>query len=105
MERQKISVIFPYFMKGLSKSEQKWFAIMRIITRCVIYDERMKGKSGGGYIMSDKICSSADKVLEVFLENAPMDTSHHRMVKQQNKCGYGLQGVCCRLCSNGPCRL
>ncbi|MBP0058449.1 carbon monoxide dehydrogenase, partial [Anaerobutyricum soehngenii] len=30
---------------------------------------------------------------------------HHRMVKQQNKCGYGLQGVCCRLCSNGPCRL
>lgn len=41
--------------------------------------------------MSDKICSSADKVLEVFLENAPMDTSHHRMVKQQNKCGYGLQ--------------
>ena len=51
--------------------------------------------------MSDKICSSADKVLEVFLENAPMDTSHHRMVKQQNKCGYGLQGVCCRLCSNG----
>ena len=60
----------------------------------------MKGKSGGGYIMSDKICSSADKVLEVFLENAPMDTSHHRMVKQQNKCGYGLQGVCCRLCSN-----
>ena len=80
-------------MKGLSKSEQRWFAIMRIITRCVIYDERMKGKSGGGYIMSDKICSSADKVLEVFLENAPMDTSHHRMVKQQNKCGYGLQGL------------
>ena len=83
-EKTKISVIFPYFMKGLSKSEWSWFAIMRIITRCVIYDERMKGKSGGGYIMSDKICSSADKVLEVFLENAPMDTSHHRMVKQQN---------------------
>ena len=55
--------------------------------------------------MADKTCSSADKVLEVFLENAPMDTSHHRMVKQQNKCGYGLQGICCRLCSNGPCRL
>ena len=25
--------------------------------------------------MADKICSSADKVLEVFLENALMDTS------------------------------
>lgn len=21
------------------------------------------------------------------------------------KCGFGLQGVCCRLCSNGPCRI
>lgn len=21
------------------------------------------------------------------------------------KCGFGLQGVCCRLCSNGPCRV
>ena len=31
MERQKISVIFPYFMKGLSKSDWNWFAIMRII--------------------------------------------------------------------------
>ena len=31
MERQKISVIFPYFMKGLSKSERNWFVIMRII--------------------------------------------------------------------------
>ena len=41
--------------------------------------------------MADKICSSADKVLEVFLENAPMDTSHNRMVKQHNNCGYGLQ--------------
>ena len=30
-EKTKISVIFPYFMKGLSKSERNWFAIMRII--------------------------------------------------------------------------
>ncbi|RGZ77417.1 hypothetical protein DW972_14525, partial [Anaerobutyricum hallii] len=30
-EKTKISVIFPYFMKGLSKSEWSWFAIMRII--------------------------------------------------------------------------
>ena len=51
--------------------------------------------------MSDIICSSADKPLEKFLEQVPADTSHHRMVKQQNKCGYGLAGVCCRLCSNG----
>ncbi len=55
--------------------------------------------------MSDLICSSADKPLEEFLSKQTMDTSHHRMVKQQNKCGYGLAGVCCRLCSNGPCRI
>ncbi len=55
--------------------------------------------------MVDKICSSADKPLERFLSACERDTSHHRMVKQQNKCGYGLDGICCRLCSNGPCRL
>ena len=58
--------------------------------------------------MSDLICSSADKPLENYLKECGkcgVDTSHHRMVDQQNKCGYGLKGVCCRLCSNGPCRL
>lgn len=55
--------------------------------------------------MADIICSSADKPLEKFLSECGKETSHHRMVVQQNKCGYGLEGVCCRLCSNGPCRL
>jgi carbon-monoxide dehydrogenase catalytic subunit len=34
-----------------------------------------------------------------------METSHHRVEKQSTKCGFGLQGVCCRLCANGPCRI
>ena len=34
-----------------------------------------------------------------------METSHHRVEGQSTKCGFGLQGVCCRLCSNGPCRI
>ena len=34
-----------------------------------------------------------------------METSHHRVEGQSVKCGFGLQGVCCRLCSNGPCRI
>lgn len=55
--------------------------------------------------MSDLICSSADKPLENFLKECGEETSHHRMITQQNKCGYGLGGVCCRLCANGPCRL
>lgn len=50
-------------------------------------------------------CSSADKVLEKFIANSEVDTSHHRVEKQKVKCGFGQQGVCCRLCSNGPCRI
>ena len=57
--------------------------------------------------MSNKknICQDADQVLAKYIEELSVDTSHHRMLKQENKCGYGLAGVCCKLCSNGPCRL
>ena len=57
--------------------------------------------------MADKraICPDADPVLEQFIEGLDVETSHHRMIQQENKCGYGLSGVCCRLCSNGPCRI
>ena len=50
-------------------------------------------------------CASADKPLEGFIRNLPMETSHHRVEGQSTKCGFGLQGVCCWLCSNGPCRI
>lgn len=50
-------------------------------------------------------CRSADKPLEDFIRSLPMETSHHRVETQETKCGFGLQGVCCRLCSNGPCRI
>ncbi|MCI5595362.1 MAG: anaerobic carbon-monoxide dehydrogenase catalytic subunit [Lachnospiraceae bacterium] len=55
--------------------------------------------------MSQKICKDADKKLEAYIGQLSQEVSHHRMVIQQNKCGYGLAGVCCKLCSNGPCRL
>ncbi|WP_394523868.1 anaerobic carbon-monoxide dehydrogenase catalytic subunit [Lacrimispora sp. JR3] len=50
-------------------------------------------------------CESADKPLQTFISKLPMETSHHRVEKQRTKCGFGLQGVCCRLCANGPCRI
>ncbi len=50
-------------------------------------------------------CESADKPLEGFIKDLPFETSHHRVEGQSTKCGFGLQGVCCRLCSNGPCRI
>lgn len=50
-------------------------------------------------------CKSADKPLENYIAGLPFETSHHRTEGQSVKCGFGLQGVCCRLCSNGPCRI
>ena len=50
-------------------------------------------------------CASADKALERFVADLPMETSFHRVESQEVKCGFGLQGVCCRLCANGPCRI
>ncbi|MDR1143194.1 MAG: carbon monoxide dehydrogenase, partial [Spirochaetaceae bacterium] len=50
-------------------------------------------------------CASADKPLEAFIAGLSMETSHHRVESQETKCGFGLQGVCCRLCANGPCRI
>lgn len=50
-------------------------------------------------------CKSADKPLEDYIAGLEFETSHHRTEGQSVKCGFGLQGVCCRLCSNGPCRI
>ena len=50
-------------------------------------------------------CQSADKTLGCFIADLPMETSFHRVESQELKCGFGLQGVCCRLCANGPCRI
>lgn len=51
------------------------------------------------------MCESADKRLEEYVSTVDVETSFHRAEDQKIKCGYGLQGVCCRLCSNGPCRV
>lgn len=51
------------------------------------------------------ICQSADKVLEGFISSLDVETSHHRVESQKVKCGFGQEGVCCKLCSNGPCRI
>lgn len=50
-------------------------------------------------------CDFADKPLMAFAQDANVELSHHRMLQQSVKCGFGLQGVCCRLCANGPCRV
>lgn len=53
-----------------------------------------------------KICPSADAVLHEFMKSkSDVETAFNRVPRQAVKCGFGMQGVCCRLCSNGPCRI
>jgi len=55
--------------------------------------------------LSRNTCLSADKPMENYIRSLPLETAHHRVENQKTKCGFGLQGVCCRLCANGPCRI
>lgn len=53
-----------------------------------------------------KICASADdKLFDFLCGKSEVETSFNRVQPQAVKCGFGMQGVCCRLCSNGPCRI
>ena len=55
---------------------------------------------------NNKICESADKILENFISSLEdVQTSHHRVDSQKIKCNFGQMGVCCKLCANGPCRI
>lgn len=55
---------------------------------------------------NNKICESADKILENFINSLEdVQTSHHRVDSQKIKCNFGQMGVCCKLCANGPCRI
>ena len=58
----------------------------------------------GGIKMS--LCKSADCKLCDFLETkGEIETSFNRVETQKNKCKFGQAGVCCKLCSNGPCKI
>jgi carbon-monoxide dehydrogenase catalytic subunit len=51
-------------------------------------------------------CKTADSCLGAWLESKDgINTAFDRLDDQRVKCNYGVLGVCCRLCSNGPCRI
>ena len=51
-------------------------------------------------------CQSADTSLSNYLDTkTDINTAFDRFAEQKVKCGFGKLGVCCRLCSNGPCRI
>ncbi|MDN5325315.1 MAG: anaerobic carbon-monoxide dehydrogenase catalytic subunit [Moorella sp. (in: firmicutes)] len=52
------------------------------------------------------LCVSADARLYKYIQEiGDIETSFSRLPGHEVKCGFGLQGVCCRLCTNGPCRI
>lgn len=51
------------------------------------------------------MCKDADIKLGDFISTLEVETSHHRVESQKNKCKFGKDGVCCKLCANGPCRI
>ena len=51
---------------------------------------------------------SIDPVVEPLLEKAAREgikTAWDRLKEQDPQCGFGQLGLCCRHCSNGPCRI
>jgi len=51
-------------------------------------------------------CLTADKHLGHYIDQrTDLKTAFNRMPQQAAKCGFGVSGTCCKLCSNGPCRI
>jgi carbon-monoxide dehydrogenase catalytic subunit len=46
-------------------------------------------------------------VLEILAktEDSGIETAYDRYLKMQPQCNYGEQGICCRICIQGPCRI
>lgn len=52
------------------------------------------------------MCTSADcKLCEFLSSKEDLETSFNRVETQKAKCKFGKSGVCCKLCSNGPCKI
>jgi carbon-monoxide dehydrogenase catalytic subunit len=51
---------------------------------------------------------STDKAAQEMIarmEKAGQENAWDRLAAQSPQCGFGKQGICCRLCSMGPCRI
>lgn len=57
---------------------------------------------------SSQFCYSAHKStneMYALTREKGITTIFDRWEAQQPQCGFGMQGVCCQLCSHGPCRI
>jgi len=48
---------------------------------------------------------SVDRGVQELLDVRAGETAFQRKPSQAAKCKFGQQGLCCRLCANGPCRI
>jgi len=58
--------------------------------------------------MTEENKRSIDPVVEPLLKKAEKEgikTAWDRLAEQEPQCGFGQLGLCCRHCSNGPCRI
>jgi carbon-monoxide dehydrogenase catalytic subunit len=47
---------------------------------------------------------AAQKMIK-YMEEAGQENAWDRLDKQMPQCGFGKQGICCRICAMGPCRI
>jgi carbon-monoxide dehydrogenase catalytic subunit len=57
--------------------------------------------------MEEKVVSRHDSTNELYKRTSEkgIETVWDRYKNQQPQCGFGMQGICCQLCSHGPCRI
>ena len=55
-------------------------------------------------VLDRTIDKAAQEILEKAIEEN-IETAWDRLEAQQPQCGYGLLGICCRNCGQGPCRI
>ncbi len=56
----------------------------------------------------DNTMKSIDPTAQKLIEKAEHDNLEliwDRKKKMQPQCGFGISGICCRICTMGPCRI
>ncbi len=56
-------------------------------------------------VFQERVSDSASVEMLVKAQMDCVDTCFDRMDTQKNQCGFGKNGVCCKICHMGPCRI
>ena len=58
-----------------------------------------------GITYSDRVCDNASIEMLEKAQSDCVETCFERADSQKNQCTFGKNGVCCRICHMGPCRI